>query len=448
MTAHAEKTAKLLGSIETLRGHEALSIGLSKRTSNLFRDRAGRRPPRLDLSQFDGVVSVDAANGLVEAEGMTTFVELADATLAHGAVPAVVPQLKSITLGGAVAGVGIEASSFRYGLVHDTVTEMDVLTGDGRIVRCTPDNEHRDLFLGFPNSYGTLGYALKLTAHTVPAKRYVRLDHTLHQDPASFFDDIAATCESASIDYVDGVAFGRDALVLTRGAFTDDAPYASDYTSDRIYYRSLRERRHDYLTTRDFLWRWDTDWFWCSRNIGAQHPLIRRLLGRKRLNSITYQRIMRWNSRVGATRMWNRMRGVHAESVIQDVDIPIDRAGRFLAFLHEAVGILPIWICPIKLPDPRRPATLFPLSVATVWINFGFWDVVTSREPRAAGFCNRKIEREVAAMGGRKSLYSEAYYPEDEFWSLHDRAAYLALKRRYDPEGALGDLYAKCVLQH
>ena len=36
-------------------------------------------------------------------------------------MPAVVPQLKSITLGGAVAGVGIEATSFRYGLVHDTI---------------------------------------------------------------------------------------------------------------------------------------------------------------------------------------------------------------------------------------------------------------------------------------------------------------------------------------
>ena len=60
-------------------------------------------------------------------------------------MPAVVPQLKSITLGGAVAGVGIEATSFRHGLVHDTIVAMDILTGDGRIVTCTAENEHRDL---------------------------------------------------------------------------------------------------------------------------------------------------------------------------------------------------------------------------------------------------------------------------------------------------------------
>ena len=80
---------------------------------------------------------VDEAAGIVEAEGMTTYADLVDATLAHGLMPAVVPQLKSITLGGAVAGVGIEATSFRQGLVHDTVVAMDVLTGDGRIVACT-----------------------------------------------------------------------------------------------------------------------------------------------------------------------------------------------------------------------------------------------------------------------------------------------------------------------
>ena len=116
------------------------------------------------------MIRIDAAAGVVEAEGMIPYVALADATLAQGAMPAVVPQLKSITLGGAVAGVGIEASSFRHGLVHDTVTALDVLTADGRIVHCTPDNEHRDLFFGFPNSYGTLGYALAVTREARPGQ--------------------------------------------------------------------------------------------------------------------------------------------------------------------------------------------------------------------------------------------------------------------------------------
>ena len=39
---------------------------------------------------------------------------------------------------------------------------MDVLTGAGDIVTATPTGEHADLYFGFPNSYGTLGYATRL----------------------------------------------------------------------------------------------------------------------------------------------------------------------------------------------------------------------------------------------------------------------------------------------
>ena len=259
MTAYADKRAQLAASLAADGG---TGFGLAKETSNLFRDRAPRERPRVDLSGFDRVIGVDPAAGTVDAEGMTTFVDLADATLAHGTMPAVVPQLKSITLGGAVAGVGIEASSFRHGLVHETVTAMDVLTGDGRIVTCTADNEHRDLFFGLPNSYGTLGYTLRLTARTLPVKPFVALDHRTFRDPQSFFAALAESLQDPGIDFLDGVVFAPDELVLSPARFVDEAPFASDYTYERIYYKSLRERASDYLATRDYLWRWDTDWFW------------------------------------------------------------------------------------------------------------------------------------------------------------------------------------------
>jgi len=444
---HAQKIAALAATLATSPALGPGSISVAKATSNLFRDRIRRPAPRVDLRHFREVIAVDPA-GTVDAEGMTTYADLVEATLPHGVVPCVVPQLKSITVGGALAGVGIEASAFRFGLVHETVAAFDVLTGDGRIVHCTPDNEHRDLFHGFPNSYGTLGYALGVTLRTAPARRFVALLHTRYTDPGACFADLARFCTAADADFLDGVAFAPDDLCLTRGRFVDVAPYVSDYTFEHIYYRSLRERDSDYLTTRDFLWRWDTDWFWCSRQVGAQNPLVRRLLGRRRLNSITYQRIMRWNSRWGLTRAWNRLRGLHAESVIQDVDIPLDRAGEFLAFLAAEIGIWPVWMCPIRARAADAPSfPLYPMQHGVTYVNFGFWDVVRDQRARPAGFHNRRIEQKVTALGGVKSLYSESYYPESEFWALHDRAAYAALKRAYDPANALGDLYAKCVVR-
>jgi len=443
LSGYEEKKARLLAELAAA---PPGGVGLAKETSNLFRDRAPRERPRIDLKHFNQVLRVDPAAGIVEAEGMTTFVDLADATLAHRTMPRVVPQLKSITLGGAHAGVGIEATSFKYGLVHDTIVEMDVLTGDGRILTCSADNEHSDLFFGFPNSYGTLGYALRLTARTQPVKQFVHVDHVRYSNAQACFADVARLCAEGGVHFLDGVVFSPGEIFLSRGRFTDIAPYTSDYTFERIYYRSIRERPTDYLTMRDYLWRWDTDWFWCSKNVGAQNRLLRKLFGRERLNSITYQRIMRWNSRWGLTRVWNALRGAQPESVIQDIDIPLEHAPEFLAFLHAEVGILPIWICPIDGEESGERFALYPLKPGTIYINFGFWDVVTTRERRSAGFCNRKIERKASELGGIKSLYSDSYFTEDEFWAIYNKNAYAALKQKYDPGNALGDLYAKCVM--
>jgi FAD/FMN-containing dehydrogenase len=51
----------------------------------------------------------------------------------------------------------------------------------------------------------------------------------------------------------------------------------------------------------------------------------------------------------------------------------------------------------------------------------------------------------MAEHDGRKSLYSNAYYEPDEFWAIYGGARYHEVKRRYDPDGRLLDLYDKCV---
>jgi FAD/FMN-containing dehydrogenase len=365
-------------------------------------------------------------------------------------MPAVVPQLKTITLGGAVAGVGIEATSFRHGLVHDSVTELEVLLPDGEIVVANRSNAQRELFYGFPNSYGTLGYALRVRARLLPVKPYVHVRHRRHADVAAFIADLAAQCHGDA-DFVDAVAFGPREQVVSVGRFVDALPAGlgqpSDYTFERIYYRSLRERDEDVLTAHDYLWRWDTDWFWCSKNVGAQHPLLRRLYGRKRLGSRTYTRLMRLDARLGLTRRLGALRGLNAESVIQDVDIPLPRAAEFLDFLLAEIGVLPIWVCPIG-PVPRHEDfTLYPLPHDTLTLNFGFWDAVRTREPRPPGYLNRKIEAKVLACGGIKSLYSDCYFDRATFARAYNMAAYEELKRKVDPAGRLPGLYEKCVLR-
>ncbi len=439
---YEEKKQRLIGSLRAA----GSAMRLAKDTSNLFRDRKDVAARPLNVRDFNNVLHVDVKAGFVEVEGMTPYDVLVAECLEHGVMPAVVPQLKSITIGGATAGCGIESSSFRYGLVHETVQEMELLLPNGSTMVCTPTNEHKDLFFGFPNSYGTLGYALKLKAMVVPVKKYAHVRHIQHHDPVAYFAELQRWCDS-DVDFVDGVIFGRQEMVISIGRFTDDAPYTSDYTYERIYYKSLRERDEDYLTTHDYLWRWDTDWFWCSKNVLAQNPLIRRLYGRARLNSVTYTKIMRWNARVGLMGKMNRLFGIHAESVIQDVELPIDRAAEFLSFYHDTIKFMPVWVCPTRAYRRDVQFDLYRLDANKLYVNFGFWDVIRSRKKMPDGYFNRQVEKKVMQLGGMKSLYSDSYFTPEEFWSLYNQDAYERLRRKVDPQNRQRDLYRKCVLK-
>ncbi len=317
-------------------------VRLAKRTSNLFRFRdpaptaQGRRGHQgsgsqgsgttagLDASAFARVLHVDPAARAAVVGGMTTYEDLADATLRHGMMPLVVPQLKTITLGGAVTGLGIESTSLRNGLPHESVTAMEILTGDGRVVTATPEGEHAELFRGFPNSYGTLGYALSLTIELEPVAPFVHLRHFAYSSPQACMDAIAQIAADGSLhghkaDFVDGTAFGLDEIHLTVGAYSDVAPWRSDYTGQRIYYQSVRGPREDFLTIRDYLWRWDTDWFWCSRPFGVQRPAIRKLWPRRYRRSNVYRSLVSFDRRHRLSDTLNANRGRPArEAVIQD----------------------------------------------------------------------------------------------------------------------------------
>jgi FAD/FMN-containing dehydrogenase len=430
---HRRKRDRLAAELADVRRRGA-SIALRKDTSNLFRHRDQSGVAKLDVRAFDRVLSVDVHHLTADVEGMTTYETFVRETLPHGVLPAVAPQLKTITVGGAVSGVGIESSSFRYGLVHETVEEMDVLLADGGVVCCSR-TENPDLFFGFANSYGTLGYALRVRARLIPAKPYVHLRHERFTEPSRFFEQIEEHCAERVLDYLDGVVFGPTEMYLTSGEFCDEAPQTSDYTWMGIYYRSIQKRSEDWLRAGDYIWRWDTDWFWCSKQFKAQNAAVRLIAGRRFLNSRTYQGIMRGTARVlpdsGST-----------ESVIQDVDIPVRNAQEFLRFLLSEVGITPVWICPFRGLDAGFP--LYHFNPGEIYVNFGFWDVIPAGpEP---GHFNRKVERKAFELGGKKGLYSSSFYDRDTFWSIFDKPCYDALKRKYDPDNTFKDLYDKCVL--
>jgi FAD/FMN-containing dehydrogenase len=435
------------------------SVRLGKRTSNLFRTRPDTGEPRLDLSACQGVFALDAEAGTARVGGLTTYERLVDELLPHGFVPLVVPQLRTITIGGAVAGLGIESTSFRNGLPHESVTEMDVLTGSGEVVTATPDGEHADLFRAMANSYGSLGYTLGLVVELERTSPWVELEHHRFADLDALLDAVGGVMatrrhDGRQVDFLDGVVFSAGEAYLTLGRWTgsSEGRTPSDYTGPEPYYRSIQHRQRDLLTAKDYLWRWDTDWFWCSRAFGAQHPLVRRLWPRRLLRSEVYWSIMAFEQRHQWYAAHQRRRGrPPQERVVQDVEIPLGRTAQFLRWFLREVPIEPLWLCPVRLratepaPGAATPWPLYPMGIGEDYVNVGFWSAVDIPPGGAYGDTNRAVEEQVTALGGHKGLYSEAFYDEQTFRHLYGGAHLDPVKERYDPGGRLPTLYDKAV---
>lgn len=457
--AHRAGVDRLLASYRAIPEHA--NVRLAKKTSNLFRARAKNTAPGLDVSGLTRVIAVDPVARTADVAGMTTYEELVAATLPYGLAPLVVPQLKTITLGGAVTGLGIESTSFRSGLPHESVLEMDVLTGAGEILTATPDNEHADLFRGFPNSYGTLGYTVRLKIELEEVEPYVALRHLRFRDLRELEAALATIVtdrvhEGEPVDYLDGVVFSAEESYLTLGRRTGEPGPVSDYTGMDIYYRSIQHDggtpKRDRLTIHDYLWRWDTDWFWCSRAFGTQNPKIRRFWPKRYRRSSFYWKLVALDRKYDiGDKLEARKGNPPRERVVQDIEVPVERTADFVEWFLREIPIEPIWLCPLRLRETgaERPGgrawPLYPLEPDRTYVNVGFWSAVPTVPGQQEGAANRAIERKVTEFDGHKSLYSDSYYDKDEFAALYGGNTYTELKKRYDPDQRLLDLYSKAV---
>ena len=190
--------------------------------------------------------------------------------------------------------------------------------------------------------------------------------------------------------YLDGVVFGADESYLCVGKRTTTPGPVSDYTGQDIYYRSIQHDpvgteavKEDRLTINDYFWRWDTDWFWCSRSFGAQNPRLRRWWPRRYRRSSVYWKLVALDQRFGVAEGIEARNGrPPRERVVQDIEVPIERTGEFLEWFLDTVPIAPIWLCPLRLRD-HDGWPLYPIRADRTYVNVGFWSSVPAVPPKA-----------------------------------------------------------------
>jgi len=420
------------------------AVRLAKRTSsNLFRykprSESGRR---IDLSGFNHILGVDPVTRILNVEGLATFESVIEQTLPHGLVTLITPELKHITVGGAIVGIGIESSGFRHGFFHDGLLEAEVLLPDGRVVLCTPGNEYADLFRALPNSYGTLGYVLRAKMQLMPAKPYVHLQTVRFGRLEPFLAAMHSATSEAGVDFVEGLLYSAGRFLLTRSRFTDQAPRVEDIYRRHVFYKLLDERAEFYLTAADYLFRYDPDWFW---NIPDTmfYSAFRRFAPLSMRNSGFYKRFVNWRRR--ARQMALPGKEEAEEPLIQDWQVPWDSAQQLSSFaLREADLEDRPWIAtPIRtLASP----TLYPVASNSLYFNLGCYCQVRKPTDKGAYYFTRIIDEKCFGLGGVKMLYSSTFLSKPKFDRIYNGEIYSRLKAKYDPQGRLPTLFEKCAL--
>ncbi|RKI05312.1 FAD-binding oxidoreductase [Corallococcus sp. AB038B] len=385
-----------------------------------------RRDEKVDLGDLDAILDIDPVGMTCTAEPAATFDAVVRATLPHGLVPFIVPEHKTITLGGAIAGCSIESMSFRQGGFHDTCLEYEVITAKGDVLRCSPKEEPL-LFQMMHGSFGTLGILSKVRFKLTRAAPYVRVTNETHSTLESFQQAIWHHFQEPGADYLDGQIFSPTKHVLCVGHFVDRAPYVSRYEWLTAYCETIPRRSEDYLTTYDYLFRY---------NRGVTHARPQNLLARALFGKLIHS-----DSVLRTANRFTQLLPKKDPPVIVDVFIPFSRSADFMDWYHREMRHYPVWCVPFR--RTRDYEWLTPQW----WAGMNdplFLDLAVYGMPQPPGRnVYKELEDELQRVNGTKTLISYNYYDEQTFWSIWNRETYQAVKQRTDPDNLFRDLYVK-----
>jgi cytokinin dehydrogenase len=154
----------------------------------------------VDTRALSGVRAIGPEHAVVGAG--TTWLELARAADAHGLAIPVATGYLGLTVGGTLS-VGGVPPAIATGAQVDHVRELEVVTGDGVLRRCSPSAEP-ELFAAVLAGLGQFGIITGATVGLVPAPSRVRGYSVPYTDPAAFFADLRTLVRRGEVSEVYG----------------------------------------------------------------------------------------------------------------------------------------------------------------------------------------------------------------------------------------------------
>ncbi len=191
----------------------------------------------VDLTSLRQVRSVDREQVVVDAGARWSTVLAA--TLPLGRTPPTLTDYLKLTVGGTLSVGGVGGMSFRHGAQTDNVLALEVVTGDGRLVTCSPARD-RDLFDAVRAGFGQYGLIVRATIRLVAAPDSVRCHQLVYDDLRTFTADQRRLIAGAGAGYVGGYAkIANDG----RRFKLELATYETTRDEDDALLRTLRHRR-------------------------------------------------------------------------------------------------------------------------------------------------------------------------------------------------------------
>lgn len=434
--SHKQKVLDIIKQLQNLKSKNQ-TISFSKKTVSHFVPLAHKEnSAKLNLKSLNSLINIDPFKKIAIAEPGLTFSKLLKESLKYNLIPEVVPELKTITLGGAISGCSIESMSYKYGGFHDSCLEYEIITGSGEIITCSPE-KNQDIFDMIHSSYGTLGIISKIKFKLLEALPYVHLVYKKYNNFEKYWSDLQKFCQEKKYEFIDSIIYNKNLFILCLGSMVDKAPKLSKYDWLKIFYKATVQKDEDYFKIYDYFYRYDADCHWLSKKIPFMETFLGRLLfGKFILGS---NNLIKLSKKFGP-----KINKGKRQDVIVDVFIPKNNFPKFYSWYEKNFDFFPLWIVPYKTPK------IYPWisdSLASKNPDSFFIDAAIYGKPNNEKNIDysKILEDKVYELNGIKTLISQNHYQKDRFWQIYNLKNYQIAKQKIDPNNSFGNLYKKMV---
>lgn len=155
----------------------------------------------IDMSLLDRIHEINDDNALVD--GGVRWLQLLEQTTRRGKTPPTLTDYVNLSIGGTLSVGGIGGQTFRHGLQVDNVLELEVVTGRGQLVTCSP-TQRPFLFTAVRAGLGQFAVIVRARVRLVDVPSHTRTYTALYGDLTTLMSDQELLVQEGRFDYVEG----------------------------------------------------------------------------------------------------------------------------------------------------------------------------------------------------------------------------------------------------